>query len=197
MIFLASVILAPLVSCRTEVSYEPASEEKVPESAPTLTKIDVPVSEPRPEFIQAVSPEEYGTVPRSLYDLSLEGVVGHGIASPEQGFRSSICVRPLLRPLVEKGDRFEDSPAGEQLIWDRMTLKVDGDIMQAYGTVYNRGLPILSDPEGPLGENTLWLEGGDYCWKAPMEAGRHQVVFQFRRTSGEVAQYSWLLEITD
>ena len=160
---------------------------------PTLAKMSLPTLLPRPNYIQVVGPEEYTVVPIALYNYFPVGVVGHGIDSSgslEQGFQSSICVRPLLEPLVQKGDDFD-----EQEIWDRMELLADGEVMNAYLQVFSRGLPAIPKPESPLGSDTRWIEGGDYCWYAPLGIGHHEVIFRFRQTSGDVQEYIWYFEI--
>jgi hypothetical protein len=195
--FVALIILALLMACQLGDISQLVSEVTKPTPVPTLETIETPVLEPRPDFIQAVGPEEYSIVPKALYDLVLEGSVGYSITKSLLGFKSSICVRPLLRPLIEQGDYFEDSDIGEQMIWDRMALLVDDEPMEAHGIVYNGGLPARPPSDSPMRGDTAWIEGGDYCWKAPLEVGRHQVTFQFRQTSGKVAEYSWVFEISE
>lgn len=190
--FLIFIFILPLVSC-TKNGSTPSLETGLPSSMATVAWIETPTYEERPEFIAAVSPPESVIIPFELYHHFSEASIGHGIVDIEDGFHSSICVRPSLRFLVQPGDILLD----EHLIWERMDLLVNGAPMEAYNKVFQRGLPMGSTSDGPARSDTAWIEGDTYCWKAPLEKGRWQATFQFRQTSGDVKTYTWNFEIRE
>jgi hypothetical protein len=157
--------------------------------------MDIVPLQPRPEFIQLVGPVEYSIVESDFYHFERPG---DGISitwAMNGGFESAICVKPLLRPLIEKGDYLLDISD----MWERMTLLVDGEPKEPYGSS-GFGAPTLLGAPNLLSEEeqeTQWLTGTDYCWRAPLETGVHDVVFQIRQTSGDVHEYQWLFEIVD
>lgn len=165
------------------------------EARPTATLPPFPLMEvapvqPRPDFVQLVGPLEYSIVDSDFYHLTPEGVGGIRITGTmRNGFQSAICVRPIIRELVQQGDNFSELPT----LWDRMTLLVDGEQKESYG-ISGLGLPVWLSEED---QETQWIEGEDYCWFAPLLSCIHEVAFQFRQTSGDIQEYKWLFEIGD
>lgn len=157
---------------------------------PPFPMMDVAPIQPRPDFVQLVGPLEYSIVHSDFYHLTAEGVGGIRITGTmRNGFQSAICVRPFIRELIQQGDNFSELP----ILWDRMTLLVDGEQKERYGSS-GLGLPVWLSEED---QETQWVEGEDYCWFTPLQLGIHEVAFQFRQTSGDIQEYKWLFEIGD
>lgn len=157
---------------------------------PVFPMMDVIPIQPRPEFVRLVGPAEYSVVESDFYHFKEAGVDGIRITGAmRNGFQSAICVNPFLRPLIQQGDDLRDI----SILWDRMTLLVDGEQKEPYGNA-GLGLPVWLSEED---QKTQWVEGDDYCWFAPLQSGIHEVVFQFQQTSGEVQEYKWFFEIID
>lgn len=153
--------------------------------------MDLATIEPRPAFLNAVSPPEYSIIVPHLYYYSADLAVGHGIFDFRAGFDSSVCVRPVVGQLVQKGDDFTDS----SLTQERIELLVNGKAMEWHAGTLIGGTPGVQSHDDMT--YTKWIEGSDYCWKTPLGLGRHEVTFQFRQTSGDVQAYSWYFEIQE
>ncbi|WP_420628355.1 hypothetical protein [Candidatus Leptofilum sp.] len=150
--------------------------------------------QPRPNYIQAVSPKEYSIVPLDIYRYSPAGIeiIGSATDNPEEGYQSTICLRVSSEPLAEEGDDL--TPLGE--MEKRMALYVNYTQMEMTGSVL-KTLPVIHMPENPDDVRTAWLTPADYCWKAPLTLGQHQIEFTFQQTSGKVEHYTWVLEIVE
>lgn len=150
--------------------------------------------QPRPNFIQAVSPEEYTIVPVDLYNYSPSDikVVKSATGDPKDGYQSTICLRLSGEPLAQEGDDLtKDGEMGK-----RMGLYVN-DVQMKITNSVQAGVPVITMPKDPNEIQTSWIEGDDYCWKAPLRPGEHKVVFTFRQTSGNLLEYIWYFEISE
>lgn len=173
-----------------EVTRIVGEEARPTATLPPFLLMEVAPVQPRPDFVQLVGPLEYSIVDSDFYHLTPEGVGGIRITGTmRNGFQSAICVRPFMRELVQQGDNFNKLP----ILWDRMTLLVDGEQKESYGHS-GLGLTVWLSEED---QETQWIEGEDYCWFAPLQSGIHEVAFQFRQTSGDIQEYKWLFEIVD
>lgn len=184
---------------------EPIPVVREPTPIPTLSKMEMEIVEPRPDFIRALRPPEYYVVPLSLYNLNPEGLIMHRILeydpsnleSYKYGYQSSICVNPLMKLLVQEGDflSLAGNPTGEYTE-ERLELVVDGtfvdsEIQGTFGILAGKSTRV---PEGP---RTSYVENVDYCWKVPLNVGQHEATFRFFQTSGDIQSYTWYFEISD
>lgn len=161
----------------------------------TLPKQNIPTLEARPNFIEAITPREYSIIPLSFYihtEIGVEETLKTARIGNVIGFASSICVRPFLEPLVQTGDNFLRSGK----IQERMELWIDNNLMEKHNFVLY-GLAVIPGPDSQLGDNTNWVEGADYCWKAPLTVGQHKAIFYFQQTSGDIQEYTWYFEISE
>ena len=184
--------LTPIV---VDFSQIPWSTYLTPTPIITLPKLNIPTFEARPNFIEAITPEEYSIIPVSLYihtEIGVEETLSAFRIGNVIGFASSICVRPFLEPLVQTGDNFLHS----KQLQERMELWVDDYLMEKHNFVLY-GLAVIPEPNSVLGNNTNWIEGADYCWKAPLNVGQHQAIFRFLQTSGDIQEYIWYFEISE
>lgn len=173
-----------------EVTRIVGEEARPMPTLPPFHMMDVAPIQPRPDFVQLVGPLEYSIVNSDFYHLTPEGVGGIRITGTvRNGFQSAICVRPFIRELIQQGDNFGELP----ILWDRMTLLVDGEQKERYGSS-GLGLSVWLSEED---QETQWIEGEDYCWFSPLQSGIHEVAFQFRQTSGDIQEYKWLFAIVD
>lgn len=157
----------------------------------TLAKMNIVPLRPRPDYISEVSPEEYTVVPINIFQYRPEQITIVGMGSIEGGFRSTICVDLNLEPLVQKGDTLTDYEGFS----DRLFLSVNGEHMQLSDESLFRG--VINGKTENDGTQTSWGTGNYLCWITPLDSGRHEVTFQFRQTSGEIQEYSWLFEISE
>lgn len=161
-----------------------------PTATPHLPLLaEIPL-QPRPDYINGVSPLEYSIVPIEVFEYKNPNYELLGLKDVESGFQKTICVDFLLdTPLVEPGDQLLDS----NVISKRMTLFVNGEAMKLTGGGMSMGVEM----EFPTIE-ARWVSGHQTeCWEAPLRSGRHEVKFQFRQTSGNIAEYIWYFQISE
>lgn len=164
----------------------------LPTPLPTLARMDIQPLEPRAEYIAQVMPEEYSIVPQDLYNGQRhDGYTQFRSANRplEFGYRSTICIRLLLSPLIQAGDVFLDNES----VYERMEFLVDSEAMPLAPNVIQQGLPVFDPTTNQLG----WIDGDDHCWIANLEVGIHEVLFRFHQTSGKIQEYSWYFEISE
>jgi hypothetical protein len=155
---------------------------------PTSTPILLPTAQPRPDFIRGVGPEESSVVSLKTYEAEYSQVVG--MRDLETGYASTVCVRPDISHLVQKGDYFADTES----VLERVELRVD-DVQREVAVSSNGLLDIEVLRDGEVYARF----GGPYafCWHAPVGVGTHVVSFQFRQTSGDIKEYSWYFAVTE
>lgn len=191
--FIALFLLAWLVACL------PATPSPRGLPAPQPTWTPYPTIQPRPDFIQEVSPPESVAIPLQIYAYDNPGEDQLGYARDVQeayryGYDSDICVLFFVADLLEEGDNL----TSEELLLERITLLINGSNTPA--TLSDRALisRALFIMVGETGNPTSTGVGPEpFCWKAELGVGVHQIVFQFRQTSGIVQQYAWHLVITE
>lgn len=159
-------------------------------STPELLTLDENPVQPRPDYIQGVSPLEYSIVPVEVFEYKNPNYEQLGLKDVESGFQKTICVDFFLDPpLVEPGDQLLDS----DVISKRMTLFVNGEAVNLTGGGMRMGTERIS----PTIE-ARWVSGHQTeCWEALLSSGRHEVKFQFRQTSGNIAEYIWYFQISE
>lgn len=200
-----------LVAVTRYVTTFDGTQLPVTPSAPTATAsppfplMAMATAEPRPDFIEGISPAEYRVIPLSVYTYFPENVAFMIVNSYDTGqpvsdntvlsYGSSICLQPDMEQLAQEGDMLISAKWGEDP-GTRMTLLVNGQPVEYDGyrgwTVL--GLPPTREPSGP---RTEYIAGADYCWIAPVGVGPHEVIFEFRQTSGDVKRYRWFFEISN
>lgn len=198
-----------LTTC-TAPEVEPILVEREPTPIPALVKMDMPVVEPRPEFINALRPPEYYRIPLSLYNYHPEGLVMHkvrdydpaNLSSIEHGFQSSICLDLFARLLAQEGDILTGGTAiidgvevEREEMEDRMELLVDKNLVETEASTQYDILSFLPtrEPESPR----TYFVSADYCWEVPLPVGKHEVTFRFHQTSGDMKTYTWYFEISE
>jgi hypothetical protein len=181
-ILLASLLLS--ISCtlgQTESTIVPA-----------LIRMELMPVQPRPSFIDDISPPEYAVVPQNIYDRRLENTQVNAMGTIEDGFRASICIDLNLEPLVQQGDDFSRSDIGSE----RVALFANGLPMELSTERLSKSVLIMDDTEKPIEEWTLYPAGVEMiCWKAPLNVGIHEALFTFKQTSGDIQEYTWYFEI--
>lgn len=165
------------------------SEQSDTTSLSQLPLLDEIPLQPRPDYINGISPPEYSIVPWALFEYDMPDIKHLGLKDVESGFERSICVDFFFDPLVEPNDYIVDS----NIIVERMTLLVNGEVMR---TASSGGMHMGTQSHHPA-INAIWVSGHDTeCWEAPLRPGRHEVKFQFVQTSGTVAEYVWYFQIS-
>ena len=157
-----------------------------------VTPVSLAASRARPTYILDVSPTESLMMPLSLYEADGKNYRTEktdsyiGVRRAEVGYNSSICVELDLTDLVEPGDDFREVSS----ITERITVIVDGLILtEIIDWSY---LPDF------WGRGTArWGGPYTYCWSSPLDVGIHEVLFQFRQTTGHVRSYRWSFTITE
>ncbi|MCL4872314.1 MAG: hypothetical protein KJ063_25415 [Anaerolineae bacterium] len=151
-----------------------------------------PMSTPRADFIEAVSPPENRVIPHDVYTRQpAVGEVGFGFGLNAE----LICVQPVAILLVQEGDIFVDDWQDGEKLWGRMELWVNGQAAKYMGNA--RGFPYSLPTREPEGPRTDFFEWVSYCWEAPLGIGVHEVTFRFRQTSGDVKEYTWHFELSE
>lgn len=195
------LLLLIIVSCTAKTTETVVNKSKTipvarptlfPTPFPALAKMDIQPLQPRPEYIDRVSPEEYSIVPQDIYNGQPPGgyfVPLLSVPPLYYGYQSSICIKLLLSPLVQSGDIFLD----DESINERIELLVDSEVVPLNLNVLHFGLPVIDPATNRLG----WINGDDYCWLANLEVGKHDILFRFHQTSGAVQEYRWYFEISE
>lgn len=161
----------------------------------------LPTPQPRPSFIRDISPPESSIVSLDLYRANLdEGTAYEGVRFEDCGYNTSICVVVDMGALLQKGDRL----AEWRDILDRISVSVDDNHLTE--TTYVNWLDYAvytKDIDGGAGyivthtTNALGAAWTVFCWYADVDVGNHEVVFEFRQTSGEIQEHRWHFAITD
>ncbi len=187
-----------------------------PTRTPVPTPIIMPSPAPLPEFLREVRPlpssiisyEEYSTV---ITDTGL--YIGPPAPAIEiTGLRSSICFDLDVEALVEPGDLlfFEEEvlPRTEVIVDGRLlTERAETDYLASYEPgpdcrcFYDceefKGYDWYFDKIVPENVGCWFYPGFWACYPVGLEAGIHNVLFKFNKTSGEVEEYSWQFAITE
>lgn len=179
--------LLTLIGCTVQ-------QNRLPANVVTLKVTPVSLMTPRarPAYILDVSPTESLMIPLSLYEADRKeqhveetGTYIVGVRRAEIGYNSSICVELDLTNLVAPGDDFRET----SLITERITVIVNGlALMEIIDRSY---LPVFY-----MRGTARWGGPYTYCWSAPLDVGIHEVLFQFRQTTGHVRSYRWNFTIT-
>lgn len=153
----------------------------------------LPTIEPRPAFIIETAPTESQILPISLFEASVGEPRGQlDVWHDIDGYQSDVCLKIETVLLAQDGDNF----LNESKVEDRITLLVDGEkpshIMVMSAAI--DGLRIV-DAEGQILK--MGVEPRAICSAVNLQVGRHDVLFQFRQTSGDVLEYRWQFGLTD
>jgi hypothetical protein len=172
---------------------------------PTLPPIELeplPTPQPRPEFINNVSPPESSVTAIDVYKAFLDmGGIHFDVRPEEVGYNNSICVNLNTGPLLENNNDFTDGEA----VLHRISVFVDEQELTDWNYVMWTDTGVCSsDFEGGCNYRGLThitnAVGYDWiinCWTADVDAGNHHVLFQFRQTSGNVQEYQWSFGLTN
>ncbi|MBN1877934.1 MAG: hypothetical protein JXA33_27180 [Anaerolineae bacterium] len=164
--FLFGIVLALLLSCEIN---QPESKTNTP------TPYSTPASKTAatiPHYLSEVFP-----LPDS--ELSISNV-------EDQKVGIGVTLRP--QNVAEKGD-FDVN-------WiERCSLSIDGTAISREMLSVQDGI-VLTEWKNEQGEVLFRVSGPYYLtWHVPMDVGKHQAVFQVRRTSGMILEHSWQFSI--
>ncbi|WP_420631649.1 hypothetical protein [Candidatus Leptofilum sp.] len=154
----------------------------------------------QPNFVQKVSPQEFESIPLSIYSADLTDeyyertgiIVYSALGSRRFGFKSKVCIEIRLGVLAQVGDDFsEDSSISE-----RIKISINNEDLTDI-TAGHSSLELINI--GNLEGEILKRGVGDAvaCGKALLAPGLQEVTFEFQQTSGEIKSYSWQFELTE
>lgn len=196
-----SFVFMSLISCKPgDVVVVPTAIDKLvetresPPPAATLGIMEMAPIQPRPLYIQAIGPEEYSVVPLDLFNYIPKGQenVGMAVGDPEDGYQSTICLLLSGETLAQEGDDLSQ----DGIMVERMALLVNNEPMETVNSI-QMGIPTVRMSDEVDGIRTIWVEGEDWCWHAPLGPGQHRITFKFRQTSGDIQEYTWFFEIRE
>ncbi len=135
----------------------------------------LPTPGPRFTYIEDVSPRESAIIRLSVYRHRDACPPGFEFGS---GCARGICVQFTVHPeLWEADDDFTDIATVES----RVTLSLDGHTLPRVG--------VGTVPTLVVGQP--WMPFYVACSEADPGIGTHKATFQFRKTSGQVSEYTW------
>lgn len=153
-----------------------------------LSNVSVPTSEPKPEFVRRVSPAESVRIPLNVYQSEVPNNIG--FSDSLGAYNSNICVEIGLVGLLQSGDRFTEI----EVVVDRMDMFVDGQRLMEIHSMFGASEYVY---EWADGYTKAWSSPLTFCWRDPLDAGLHEVRFQFRQTSGDIQSYTWYFLLTE
>jgi hypothetical protein len=154
----------------------------------------IPTARPRPDFVLETAPSESQVLPVSLYEAqrSFPGLLADQWDDID-GYDSSVCLKVETGSLAQEGDDFRDD--SDSTMKNRVTMIIDdmeaqatyvaGILLQRINVVDGDGQPVKMGVEPRL-----------ICSIVVLEPGVHEVLFQFRQTSGDILEYRWHFELT-
>lgn len=188
--FLAALLF--LVSCQNptlESMENTVSSEETVSVTSTPETIVLPTPQPLPDFLTIVFPEPSATYTLADFE-ALTKKYGSVVASGEVFFDVH------MEPLIEEGDFFDTVNE----FFPRISVKIDGQLYTEPKDFIrtDESQQRYIDPE--TGEALYQLPAGrPFGLYYPMEhnPGLHTVEVEIRKTSGEIASYSWSFLLTE
>lgn len=155
--------------------------------------IILPTAEPRPAFILNVAPLESQILPISMFEADR---IGPGLAADIwdeiDGYNSQVCLKIETGLLAQTGDDFIEPSS----IKERVAISVDGFRMKE--TFVNSILLQSIHVKDINGQYLMkGVEPKLICSPVEIGEGVHDVLFQFRQTSGDVLEYQWHFALKD
>ncbi len=151
------------------------------------------IIEPRPDFVLETAPSETQVLPISLFEAKASEPGGLSADEWENidGYNSDVCLKTDTILLAQKGDNFRNDS-----MVPRITMIVDGVEAKAISV---NGILLQSihalDTDGNI---IKWgVEPRLICGSFVLEPGVHEVLFQFRQTSGDILEYRWQFGLTE
>jgi len=158
----------------------------------TATPLPI-VIEPRPDFVLETAPSETQILPISLFEAKASEPGGLLADQWEDldGYDSSVCLKTGTGLLAQIGDDFRDNST----MIPRVTMMVDDVETNVIGV---NGILLQSINVGDADGNILMWGAAPklICGYFLLESGVHEVLFQFRQTSGDVLEYRWQFGLT-
>lgn len=186
------VVLLFLMACQKNrfesVENTPLTEETVSFS-PTPETIILPTPQPLPDFLTIVFPEPSATYTLAEFEALTEKY-GSMVASGEVFFDVH------MEPLIEEGDFFDTVNE----FFPRISVKIDGQLYTEPKDFIRTDESQQRYIDSETGEALYQLPAGrPFSLYYPMEdtPGLHTVEVEIRKTSGEVASYSWSFLLTE
>jgi hypothetical protein len=154
----------------------------------------IPTARPRPDFVLETAPAESQVLPVSLYEAqrSFPGLPADQWDDID-GYDSSVCLKVETGSLAQKGDDFRDD--SDSTMKNRVTMIIDDMEAQAtyVGGILLQRINVLDIDGQPV---MMGVEPRLICGLVVLEPGVHEVLFQFRQTSGDILEYTWHFELT-
>ena len=154
----------------------------------------------KPIFIERTTPGEFESMPLSLFtaDLAQEHYEETGVklfsslGHPDIGYRSEVCLELEPGGLAQVGDDFSEF----ETFVARTTLSVDNIVLtEVEGGHINLTATNVVDKKGEIlirGVGSAFI-----CGQVVLDAGLHNVRFEFEQTSGDIQTYTWQFELTE
>lgn len=151
------------------------------------TSNPLPTLEPRPKYILEIAPSESEVIPIQMFEAkSNEPGVAADIWDDIDAYGSQICLKVETSILAQEGDNFiQDST-----VRDRVTIAIDDqEIKDVFvNSILLQGIHVV-DADGQYIK--MGVEPKLICGYADIGVGAHEVLFQFRQTSGDILEYRW------
>lgn len=156
----------------------------------------LPTLQARPEFILGVAPRELQILSLTTFTTSLDEpnleVLDDWDDITLTGYDSLICLKVEMSLLAEVGDDFIEG----DIVKERVAMLIDGSevnelhvtsvLLQSIHVVDTNGQYLMKGVEPKL-----------ICGKVSPTIGVHEVLFQFRQTSGSILEYRWQFALTE
>jgi hypothetical protein len=190
-----------LISCKQENEISPYATPTVTPILPDVTLQPLPTPQPKPAFINSVSPSESTITSVDIYRAVLDESIILNVREDKYGHNNSICVNLNTGPLLEANDSFVDW----KVVLERLSVFVDGKSLTDMNyTMVIETADCTTDYDGLCNgpnlshtTNAIGMDWVIYCWTADLTAGSHEALFQFRQTSGAVQEYKWHFGLTN
>ena len=158
----------------------------LPADADNITTA-LPTIEPRPEFILETSPSESEVISIDMFEAKNDGPgIATDIWDDVNAYDSQICLKVETSILAQEGDDFIQGTT----VRERISMAVDGQEMKdvSVNSVLLQGIHVV-DANGQYIK--MGIEPKLICAYADIGSGVHEVLFQFRQTSGDILEYRW------
>lgn len=167
----------------------------------TATNMPTPLTiiQERPNFVLDVAPREGLILTTNMFeaipDRKDEIVIDERLLTEFENisaYRSLVCLN--VDNIAEVGDDFSESSE----IVSRVTMYIDN---QKIENIHADGLNFTAIQVVDANSGQVLMQGigpKSICGKAhPLGAGVHEVLFQFRQTSGNILEYRWLFGLEE
>ncbi len=156
------------------------------------SNVPIPTARPRLNFVEDTAPSESQILSKSVYEGWQDEPRGQLEDWEDlEGYRSDVCLKVRTGLLAQNGDDFSDDSTFEK----RVKLFVD-DLESEHLRAFSTSIELINvgDKDGNVLIRGVMPRA--ICGRYDLKPGVHEVLFQFRQTSGDILEYRWQFELT-